>query len=1299
MRKRTLSAILLSPIFILVGIYAVLISPLGGPTVKLIANTFVDNLSIDAIEGGFADTLEVHNVAWENPQWKVTAQYAYIDVTWRCLFEPRVCVNELTLENATLTQLSNAPESSNDTPTGDQVELPLPIDVGYLALTNIKLALLTTAVEIDEFELADFEGNSVLTLDSIAAKGVRIALLNQDEAPSASPVAITNAPETKSEQPAQNPTAKQEQMTEEQSPSTGSALPTSYSLSYDVPELPSIASPIPLSLGTLLVEDLQITQNGNKQHISLISLLDAHFNGTDVAIEELAVVHEQVEIKGKAIASLNGNYPLDVAVTAKTKLDDAPQEVKINAAGALDDLTLSVVAKGAVTANANLMANILDSNLPIEFTANWQEQAIPALENTTLKEGQLTLSGTMGDYVLKGAGAATLPDIGNVPVSLDVVLKKNNIFVNQANISALEGSLTNTGTLYLNESIAWEGKTTLKNVSGRKFSAYAPEKINGQIDSILQYSERAGLHMSLRDMTVSGVLQNKPLQVKGNAVYAGPSDLFVTNINVTQENEQERNTIRAVAQVLNKRHLNADIAISVNAISSLYPEITGGITGKINATGPWQNPSANGTLALSDIAISPNLNATAAQHGPLNGEIAINGTYRDHTAKLDLAVPDNKIALSLKGAWTKNHWIGEISDTALKLANMQWTLSSAFSVDIGTTPVTAKIGQHCWSSRKEGELCIANVNYQEDKASWDISATSLPIGLWANELAPTVVSSPSQATLTIKTKGNYSPKDPIDATFTASMSAAPWQLGETRPLTLTVNSIETNGKIKQGQLTSTSLISSQDIGDATLSLNTRPFDERIPLEGKLVMEGLNVAPFKPLSPAIRTLTGKLNGDIRLSGYVDDPALNGELAISNGAIDIQDTPVTLADWNQKVVLDGQTAALDGAFVLGGGKGALKGNIDWSSDPSATFNLKGNGFEIRQPNIRLKVSPNIDIAATKEKVDVTGEVNIPWARIEIESLPESAVSPSKDVHLRGEPDREDPLDIVHASVLVNIDKNKTEEVKLEAFGLTASLYGGIRVNTQPALVGYGDLQILNGRYSAYGQQLIIQTGEVQFNGPIDQPLLLVEAIRDPTKTDDDVIAGIRIDGAADSPSINLFSEPAMDQQGVLSYLLTGSGPNSGTQDPNYAALLLGFGLSNTKTLTGQVGSALGIDDFSLSTNENMLSVTGQINERLSVEYNVDVGLSNNDANSTLRRRQLPPDLALKYQLLPSLYLEAIQTTLEDQSEFALDLYYEFFLGDNRTRRNSDEDDSEPDESNKSAEQDLKDNVSAPSTSNNN
>ncbi|CAB9495961.1 translocation/assembly module TamB domain-containing protein [Alteromonas macleodii] len=1300
MRKRTVSAILLSPVLLLVAIYALLISPLGGPTVKLIANSFVTNLSIDDIDGSFADTLEIHNLHWENAQWRVASQYAYIDITWRCLFEPKVCVNELTLENATLTQLAAAPETVEETNTGDEFSLPIPIEVGYLALANINVELLTTTVEVDELELADFSGDQTLALDSLATKGVRIALLEQNTKTS-SPAANT-ASQAQPSTSKQTPKQSAEKTAGLATPDEESALPKSYSLSYEVPELPTITAPIPISLGTLLVEDLHVTQGDSTQQIALISLLDAQFKDSDIAIEEMVVAHEQGEVKAKASATLSGNFPLSIAARAKTVLDDAPLTVNLNASGALDDLALSVNTTGAVNADANLAANVLNTELPIEFTAKWQEQPIPTMESATLKAGTLTLEGTMGDYQLKGTGAAILPDIGNVPVSLDVVLKKNNIYVNQANIEALEGSLVNTGTLYLNESIAWEGKTTLSNVSAQRFSAYAPENLSGEIESILQYSERGGLHMSFKDMQVSGVLQGEPLEIKGNAVYAGPSDLFVTNVNIVQEGENEKNVIRAIAQVLNKRHLNADITINANTINNLYPEVSGAINGKISASGPWQNPRANGTLDLSNITISPNLNASAAQQGPLSGEITLDGTYKDHQAQLNLSLPDNQIAFSLNGSWANNHWIGEISDTQLELANMQWALSSPFTLDIGTAPVTAKIGQHCWTSRREGELCISNVNYQDSKASWDIKATSLPVGLWANELVPTMVSAPSEATLSIQTKGSYSQQDPIDATFTASMSAAPWQLGETRPLTLTINSFETSGKIKQGQLESTSLISSQDIGDATLTLNTRPFEEEIPLDGKLVMEGLDVAPLKPLSPAIRTLTGVLNGNITLSGYVNDPSLNGELTVSNGAIDIQDTPVTLADWNQKVVLSDQTAALDGSFILGGGKGTLEGELDWSSEPSANFKLKGNSFEIRQPNIRLKVSPNIDVAATKEKVDVTGDINIPWARIEVESLPESAVSPSKDVHLRGEPDKEEPLDIVHASVLVNIDKNKTEEVKLEAFGLTASLFGGIRVNTQPALVGYGDLQIINGRYSAYGQQLIIQTGEVQFNGPIDQPLLLVEAIRDPAKTDDDVIAGIRIDGAADAPSINLFSEPSMDQQGVLSYLLTGSGPDSGSSaDPNYAALLLGFGLSNTETLTGQLGSALGIDDFSLSTNENLLSVTGQINDRLSVEYNVDVGIKDNDANSTLRRRQLPPDLALKYQLLPSLYLEAIQTTLEDQSEFALDLYYEFFLGDNRTRKsdNDDDDSDDTDEVDNNSESSQRSNAETSSSSKDN
>ncbi|PHS45442.1 MAG: hypothetical protein COB03_17715, partial [Alteromonas sp.] len=106
MRKRTISTILLTPVLIVVFVYGLLISPLGGPTIRLVANNLVSGLSIESIEGGLADNLTITNVEWENAQWRVNTDYAYLDVTWRCIFEPRVCVNEVNANDIVVEQLS-----------------------------------------------------------------------------------------------------------------------------------------------------------------------------------------------------------------------------------------------------------------------------------------------------------------------------------------------------------------------------------------------------------------------------------------------------------------------------------------------------------------------------------------------------------------------------------------------------------------------------------------------------------------------------------------------------------------------------------------------------------------------------------------------------------------------------------------------------------------------------------------------------------------------------------------------------------------------------------------------------------------------------------------------------------------------------------------------------------------------------------------------------------------------------------------------------------------------------------------
>ncbi|MCQ7044145.1 translocation/assembly module TamB domain-containing protein, partial [Escherichia coli] len=75
-----------------------------------------------------------------------------------------------------------------------------------------------------------------------------------------------------------------------------------------------------------------------------------------------------------------------------------------------------------------------------------------------------------------------------------------------------------------------------------------------------------------------------------------------------------------------------------------------------------------------------------------------------------------------------------------------------------------------------------------------------------------------------------------------------------------------------------------------------------------------------------------------------------------------------------------------------------------------------------------------------------------------------------------------------------------VRLEAFGLKARLTGDLKVAQDKQGLGLnGQINIPDGRFHAYGQDLIVRKGELLFSGPPDQPLLNIEAIRNPDATE--------------------------------------------------------------------------------------------------------------------------------------------------------------------------------------------------------
>ena len=149
----------------------------------------------------------------------------------------------------------------------------------------------------------------------------------------------------------------------------------------------------------------------------------------------------------------------------------------------------------------------------------------------------------------------------------------------------------------------------------------------------------------------------------------------------------------------------------------------------------------------------------------------------------------------------------------------------------------------------------------------------------------------------------------------------------------------------------------------------------------------------------------------------------------------------------------------------------------------------------------------------------------------SLPDQVIL-NKDLQPEGETK-------VPFNVETNINISIGDDFRLSAFGLEGDLVGKLNVAQKdqgPFITG--EVNIVDGSYQSFGQDLIIEEGKILMNGPPDQPYVAINAIRNPDNTQDDVTAGVRVTGPATEPTIDIYSEPSMPQANALSYLLRGT-----------------------------------------------------------------------------------------------------------------------------------------------------------------
>ena len=394
----------------------------------------------------------------------------------------------------------------------------------------------------------------------------------------------------------------------------------------------------------------------------------------------------------------------------------------------------------------------------------------------------------------------------------------------------------------------------------------------------------------------------------------------------------------------------------------------------------------------------------------------------------------------------------------------------------------------------------------------------------------------------------------------------------------------------------------------------------------------------------------LNSDLRFGGDLSNPDINGKLALSGFKLAGKQAPVDVTDADIALRFSGQQATLEGLLNTSKGRIDLNGDAKWPEPDNwqATVNIKGDELSLQIPQAQLQLAPDLTLTARPCLTSLSGTVQIPHARISIDSLPQAAVALSDDLVLLDDSLQPIPTGQKTAFALqTDINVVLGRRVQLSAFGLQTRLSGSLRVRQQPRQQPRvnGDVSLQQGTFRAYGQDLLIRQGKMSFNGPADQPFLNIEAIRNPANMEDDVIAGIRVTGPADEPTVSIFSEPAKPQANALAYLLMGRdiGSDSGSAGSALTTSLIGLSISSTGAVVGELGEAFGVSDLTLDTagagDNSQVTVSGYLSRDLQVKYGY--GIFNAVGEFTLR-----------YRLMRNLYLEAVNSL-----DSAVDLLYKF------------------------------------------
>ena len=1228
---------------------------------------------------GYGWTLE--GVGWQDELVEVTVDRAVLDWDLGKLLQGKLWIKSLVVTHPVVKVADSEPTPEEPSEPFVWHPLPLKIQVDSLKVADLDLALPGVAVTLGSLDIGaslNRKGlivrgpvldNLKVTLDDAAPANAEAKSAKQPAAANAKTVTeqTVNA-KSANEKRAGTAVARTDKASAEAA-KQGKGAPVAKPAKAAPIVLPAIHLPFPIQLEGVNATRVQYKQGELIEGLDKL-LLSATAADDRIEVRELSLRHAMADLALKGHIQLSDDYPLAVTLDAKARkglLDGELQgeQATLALSGSVGKLGLVLSAKGPVAASLKGSLAALDPDLPFDLALDWKGLGWPlhkpAKDESSyrLDKGSLTAKGKLSGYqfALNTSGKGT--DVPPFKLALDGKGDLERLSKIALQLNALKGGLKLDGKLAWNKGIEWQGTTLFKGINPAELVPELKGTLAGELESRFVMNESGHWELKLPKLKVDGKLNQYPLALKGALSGNDKMEWQIPALSL----QSGPNQLQAKGSI-SSAQWKLDANLQAPQLGGIYPGLKGDIKGQVKVSGNQQTPKIDADLAserlyyagtdLKGISLKGNAAIGAKPASELSllvaqlkqgdtklSQLALNlsGDISQHL--LTLTMKGDPVAANLKlgGGVRGDHWRGALSELQLKTPLRRWDLSSPWALDLDLPRQRLAMGDLCLGS-KGASLCVKGSQVSAAQGTLEFALSEFDL----KRLRPWLPDNFRwQAMLSADGRASWRGNQPTlhavvrttPGTFVADGLKTDYQ-----QLALALDFERQQAAIRLD-------FASKQIGNIDTDLLIREPAGRGLLGGQLKFDDLKLNTFAPLIPEVRSLQGIISADARFDGTLAAPLLFGQLNLRDGEVQTHSDMVTLTKLVTRLKIEGNRAELDGSMLVGKGPLALGGWLSWAKMPvSGSLTIQGKDLEAQYPGMgRVRVSPDIAVSLGEE-TRITGQVDIPWARILVKSLPDSAVAVSDDVTVVYDDLPPAPKQ-ASLPLAMKVAIRLGNDVKLDAMGLKTDVSGGLNIRQDPEkpLAGNGRLVLTNGRFKAYGQNLIIKEGRILFSGPLDRPFLNIEANRDPDTIEGQVTVGVRVTGPASKPEITVYSEPQMAQSEQLSYLLRGKGLQTGGEDGGFNDLLVAGAVSQANGVVSSIGESLGMSDVSLDTagsgDNTQVTLSAYLLPGLQFQYGVGV---------------FSPiaEFKLRYEVLPRLYLQAMSGVAQ-----AVDVFYRFTL----------------------------------------